>query len=109
MTQPSLRWCPHCREPKLQAATLHLRDHFEPVHRDPAPDDPQAQRRRWYCTDCAGVWDSWELPQAFVVELLTLRDRLEKAERQATLLRLLLAKERGEAFQEQTAPLSRAA
>ena len=109
MTQPSLRWCPHCREPKLQASALNLRDHFEAVHKDPAPSDPQAQRRRWYCTDCAQVWDSWELPVDFVRELLAARDQLEKAERQATLLRLLLAKERGTPLNETVETLSRVA
>jgi len=109
MTQPTLRWCPHCREPKLQASALNLKDHFEPVDPDPSPSDPQAQRRRWYCTHCAQVWDSWELPVDFIRELLAARDLLEKAERQASLLRVLLAKERGKGLDETTETLARVA
>ena len=45
----------------------------------------------------------------FVRELLEAREMLEKAERQATLLRLLLAKERGTPMDETIATLSRVA
>jgi hypothetical protein len=55
------------------------------------------------------VWDSWELPVDFVRELLAARDQLEKAQRQSTLLRLLLAKERGTPLDETTETLSRVA
>lgn len=88
------RWCPHCQRPTINAPLPQLADDVAMFGPLPGTDDPQAFRRRLYCTECTSIWDSLELPSEFVKSLLAARHALEEAQRQMAMLRLLAARQR---------------
>ncbi len=90
----ALRWCPHCRRAALHAPLPQLAADEACLAALSPVDDTQVFRRRLYCLQCQGIWDSLELPADAVNELLAARDALEDARRQIAMLRLLSAKER---------------
>jgi hypothetical protein len=88
------RWCPHCRQPTQNAPLPQLGDDVAMFGPLPGTDDPQAFRRKLYCTQCTTIWESLELPSEFVKSLLAARQLLEETQRQLAMLKLVAAKQR---------------
>jgi hypothetical protein len=109
MTPPdATRWCPHCRRPTHNAPLPQLADDVAMFGPLPGTDDPQAFRRKLYCTECTAIWESLELPSEFIKGLLAARQALEESQRQIAMLKLLQAKQR-QAEQPPAAPAARPA
>jgi hypothetical protein len=102
------RWCPHCRRPTQNAPLPQLAEDVALFGPLPGSDDPQAFRRKLYCTECTAIWESLELPSEFVKSLLAARQSLEESQRQIAMLKLLQARQR-QAEQQQSASLARPA
>jgi hypothetical protein len=94
MEQSALRWCPHCRQEAIHAVVSDAPFEAEPREPGRRDDDPVLARRKLYCTHCSAVWEACEGPGDFIDSLCGLRDALDAAHRQITMLRLLLARER---------------
>ena len=102
------RWCPHCRRPTHNAPLPQLANDVAMFGPLPGTADPQAFRRKLYCTECTAIWESLELPSEFIKSLLAARQSLEESQRQIAMLKLLQAKQR-QAEQPPAAPAARPA
>lgn len=105
----SLRWCPECCRKTRNAPVPRLQEEAERIGPVALDSDPQGLRQRWYCVSCTSIWETIELPAAFVARLLEHREEVEHLKRQLALLRLLVAKSRRETAQHSEQPLRKAA
>jgi hypothetical protein len=105
----SLRWCPECCRKTRNAPLPRLQEEADLIGPVALPGDPQGLRQRWYCVSCTSIWETIELPAAFVEQLLQHRDEVEHLKRQLALLRLLVAKSRRETTPRSEQPLRKAA
>jgi hypothetical protein len=108
MSDPhALRWCPHCRRATVSAPLPQMAGDEAHLARLSPQDEVQAFRRKLYCVECRAIWQSLELPEEALADLLAARDALEDARRQIAMLRLLIAQQRQS--QEQPRPALRLA
>ncbi len=90
----ALRWCPGCNARAVTAPLPQLADEAELSQQFRAGDPTEGFVRRNYCTACGQIWESVELPRAFLQSLLALEEELEEQRRQVAMLKFLLASER---------------
>lgn len=66
--------CPKCRRRTSNSVVPGSRSGIGSVSGD--LKDPQCYRRRRRCGGCGGEWDSVELPESFVDDLILIREEL---------------------------------
>ncbi|MBW3598862.1 MAG: hypothetical protein KY475_16505 [Planctomycetes bacterium] len=109
MSEPHVRWCPHCRR-LTQNAIAAPPAYDARWSDDPAFESQRVARLKRYCGACGEIWEAVEAPASLMDDLLELPAQLEDARRQLAMLRLLLARDRQNAEESPaTLPLRRAA
>ena len=88
------RWCPHCGR-ATTCAPLPQLDQDPQCLAPTASGEPQGLVRRHYCLACRNIWQSMELPRAFIEQLLEQRraaeEEGERLRREIAVLRFALA------------------